>query len=556
MNDISEVDMAKDIRKLQNGSDIRGIAIDGVPGEEVNLGHDEAVAIGGAFAYWLANRVGKKVGELKICIGSDPRLSGDELKMGLARGMCCRGVKVSDAGLASTPAMFMSTVLPYFDFDGAVMITASHLPFNRNGFKFFTAQGGLEKEDIKDILQKASLLHSIPEDFSMEPVEVMDAYASHLKTLINARLEDNLEGMKIVVDAGNGSGGFFATEVLEPLGADVSGSQFLEPDGSFPNHIPNPENKDAMASITARVLETGADLGIIFDTDVDRSSAVGPDGKEISRNSIVALAAALVAADHPGGTVVTDSVTSNELHEFLEQDLGLKHLRYRRGYRNVINKAIELDKNGEDAFLAIETSGHAAYADNYYLDDGAYLAVLIVAAAARLKREGKSIGDLIAGLGAPAEAEEYRMDITDEDYVALGERVLAGLPDFIAGMNGRRATYGSADKKYTLNLSLEEPNYEGVRVNFNIVECTDDAASEEAAGDGAPAEAESAISEESAAEAEVREPEVYNGWFLLRQSLHDPVMPLNVESDRKNGIAMITPLIRLYMRQFDGIKSL
>ena len=104
----------------------------------------------------------------------------------------------------------------------------------------------------------------------------MNTYARHLREKIKREVggEAPLSGLKIVVDAGNGAGGFYADDILKPLGADISGSQFLEPDGNFPNHQPNPENKEAMASVCRAVRENGADLGIIFDTDVDRSSAV------------------------------------------------------------------------------------------------------------------------------------------------------------------------------------------------------------------------------------------------------------------------------------------
>lgn len=163
-----------------------------------------------------------------------------------------------------------------------------------------------------------------------------------------------------MVDAGNGVGGFYADQVLAPLGADVSGSQFLEPDGMFPNHIPNPENKGAIDAASKMVLDSSADLGLIFDTDVDRMGCIGATGQEINRNTLVALAAAIVLEDHPGTTVVTDSLTSDGLRTFIEQDLGGKQLRYRRGYKNVIDKSIELNKSGVDSALAIETSGHAA----------------------------------------------------------------------------------------------------------------------------------------------------------------------------------------------------
>ncbi len=135
-----------------------------------------------------------------------------------------------------------------------------------------------------------------------------------IKAGVNADEYDKpLKGLRIVVDAGNGAGGFFVEKVLAPLGADTTGSQFLEPDGTFPNHIPNPENKDAMQASKQAVLANNADLRIIFDTDVDRMAAVLPDGSPVNRDAIIAIMAAIVAKDYPGSTIVTDSVTSDRL---------------------------------------------------------------------------------------------------------------------------------------------------------------------------------------------------------------------------------------------------
>ena len=286
-------------KKLQNGSDIRGIAIDGIDGEKPNLTPKEANHIAAGFAKWLREKTGRE--DVTIAVGRDPRVSGPDFFEGLLQGFCEEGVQVFDAGMASTPAMFMATIFENVRAGGAcegsIMITASHLPFNRNGFKFFTKDGGLDKKDIARILELAE------EDAAkgagecdtraaqVADLALMDAYCIHLQQVIRAGAADGstgapdvaaakkaaekpLAGMKIVVDAGNGSGGFFAEKVLAPLGADISGSQFLEPDGMFPNHAPNPENREAMESISSQVIKTGADLGLIFDTDVDRSSAV------------------------------------------------------------------------------------------------------------------------------------------------------------------------------------------------------------------------------------------------------------------------------------------
>lgn len=135
-----------------------------------------------------------------------------------------------------------------------------------------------------------------------------------------------LAGMHILVDAGNGAGGFFATEVLQPLGADITGSQFLDPDGSFPNHVPNPEDPAAMAATIDAVKASGADMGIVFDTDVDRSGLVDRNGVAINKNKLIALMASVTLRKFPGSTIVTDSVTSSGLTKFIEK-LGGQHLR-------------------------------------------------------------------------------------------------------------------------------------------------------------------------------------------------------------------------------------
>lgn len=511
----------KDYKKLQNGSDIRGIAVEGVSEEKVNLTPKEAFHIAAGFAKWLREDKGiddscgnsSSGKELTVAVGRDPRISGPDLLSGLMKGFAAKGIKVYECGLASTPAMFMSTVFKEFECDGAVMITASHLPFNRNGFKFFTGKGGLNKNDIGLILEYANSceknndklreeIDSKERKISLEKAckaDLMTVYCAHLRKIIKdgADMGDKpLEGMKIVVDAGNGGGGFFAERVLAPLGADVSASQFLKPDGMFPNHAPNPENKEAMKAISEQVTASGADFGIIFDTDVDRSAAVDEMGNEIARNGIVAMAASLVAETGAGSTVVTDSITSTQLTEFIENELGLVHLRFKRGYKNVINKAQELNEQGTDCRLAIETSGHAALKENYFLDDGAYLATKIVVKAARLKREGKALSKVLEKLKEPADELEVRIPITCDDFSSYADRVLEELE-----------AYAAEEEE----LSLAVPNYEGVRINFP------------------------------------------DGWCLLRKSLHDPIMPMNMASDSVNGCMAIKEKMRLFLEKYSEL---
>ncbi len=552
------------MKKLQNGSDIRGIAIAGVDGEDINLDMGEAIFLSLGFADWLSKKCNKSFDNLKIAVGMDSRISGEKLKSYLIDTFCSLGISVLDCGLASTPAMFMSTVFDMTNCDGSIMITASHLPYNRNGFKYFTKDGGLDKADISDIIAFAENIsdgHIWPFDVSLENIsmavstekhlqeslhnanfetfDLITFYSLHLQRIIKDALLDNkngkpLQGLKIVVDAGNGAGGFYAKKVLEPLGADTTGSQFLEPDGMFPNHIPNPENKEAMASVCDAVKANGADFGLIFDTDVDRVSAVDKNGNPISRNAIVALAASLIADEHPDSIVVTDSVTSDHLTTFLQEDLHLKHLRFKRGYKNVINKAIELNADGSDCQLAIETSGHAAFKENYFLDDGAYLATKIVIKAAQLKAlkespdnnnndddgaaghgadggaggstdtDSCSIDSLIASLKQPLESKEFRMKILCDDFATYGADILKKLQSHIKDCEAKQ-----------FGVLLAMPNYEGVRMSFD-----------KSFGDG---------------------------WALLRMSLHDPLMPLNIESDSPEGCRKISAFLYDFLSQFKDL---
>ncbi|MFC1766096.1 phosphomannomutase/phosphoglucomutase [Planctomycetota bacterium] len=485
--------------RLQNGSDVRGVALDGVNGEPITLTIDIARTIGYAFSQWLEKHA-KRTG-LKVAVGHDSRLSSEAIKTAVFQGLKKGGCAVFDCGLASTPAMFMSTVFENHGYNGSIMLTASHLPFNRNGMKFFVREGGLGKQEIKEILTIAAETGEFPGvDLKNTPeVSLMDDYAGHLVQMIrtSAGSSQPLQGLKIVVDAGNGAGGFFVDHVLKPLGADTTGSQFLEPDGSFPNHIPNPEDKVAMDAIIAAVKDNSADFGIIFDTDVDRAGAVDKHGKPINRNRFIALMAAIVLQEHPGSTIVTDSVTSTGLKWWIEEKLGGIHHRYQRGYKNVINEAIRLNASGSPSFLAMETSGHGALKENYFLDDGAYQIAKILVKIAQLKAAGDgTVDELIAELPEPAEAIEFRAQILVDDFSAYADQVLEAFSVFVENEAG---------------WSFTPNNYEGVQVTCN------------------------------------------GGWVLVRKSLHDPQIPINIESDEPGGVASLALKVRTFLSDFSGL---
>ncbi len=469
-----------DLRALISGSDVRGKAL----GEGAVLNDALAARLGGAFACWLYRR---KEARPKVYIGRDSRLTGEALSAAFAEGLRKGGAEVVDVGLCTTPAMYMILISEGWGGDGSVMVTASHLPPERNGFKFFLPGGGIGLDTLKEILALAGNGEALSRDGgSVSSAAFLPAYRAMLRRRILACLDTDeekpLAGLHVAVDAGNGAGGFYAG-FLEELGARVDGSRYLDPDGRFPNHIPNPEDPTAMASISEAVVRSGADMGVIFDTDCDRAAIVDRSGREINRNRLIALVSAMLLNRRSGITVVTDSVTSTGLRKFLEERGGVQY-RFKRGYHNVIQEARRLNAEGVDCPLAMETSGHAALRENHFLDDGMYLVTLLIGEAMRLKRQGGDLFGLIRDLKEPAESAEVRLGITAADFRTAGEEAIRAVTDRAAADPG---------------WNIAPDNREGIRITFDL--------------DG---EKESA-------------------WFLLRLSVHDPVLPLNLESDVKGG---------------------
>ncbi|MCR4563922.1 MAG: phosphomannomutase/phosphoglucomutase [Clostridiales bacterium] len=493
------------LKYLKSGTDIRGSAVETASKSDYDLTDEVVARFTAGFVDFLMKKTGKT--SLLISVGHDSRVSAERISAAVKKELSAFDVDILDCGLCSTPAMFMTTVVK--NCDGAVQITASHHPWDRNGLKFFTRDGGLESNELDSVIAFAEN-YTPKGDAVKNTVKKIDFLADYsailrdmIKKEVNAKnYEKPLDGFKIIVDAGNGAGGFYAYDVLEPLGADISGSQFLEPDGIFPNHIPNPENKEAMNFAFRATVNSKADLGVIFDTDVDRAGCIDKSGLEINRNRLVALAAAIALEGNEGGTIVTDSVTSSGLTDFINNHLGGKHLRFKRGYKNVIDEAIRRNSEGENTPLAIETSGHAAFKENYFLDDGAYLVTKIIILAARLRKEGRDLASVISSLKEPEEAEEIRLNILCENFKEYGQKVIKELTEYAEKTDG---------------WILADDNYEGVKVSFDK--------------------------------------DNGNGWFLLRLSVHDPVMPLNIESDEPGGSKIIEEKIRSFLSGYEYLSK-
>ena len=484
--------MRSDWMQLRNGCDICGDAMEH-DGKKPLLTPQAAECIGYAYALWLARETGTTTDKLNIAVGRDPRLSGEALLRGFVRGLTAADCDVVDCGLSTTPAVFLATVEPSLNCDGAVMVTAPGQSWYVNGFRLMTRSGELTDAQAEEILREAQSV-SLPQRL-VTPKDIMSSYRERLDALAHTLLQDEakmpLLGLYVVLDAGNGSAGFYA-DFLRSLGAEVEGSRYLEPNGYFPNRKPDPEDPAALESLGRAVVENEADLGILVDSDGSRVSFADHEGKPIIGNRLIALISAILLDKTPGATIVTDSVTSTGLTRFITEWGGV-HYRFKRGAKLLIDEAIRLNEEGIDCPLAIETGGHAAFRDNYFAEDGLYLATRLVCEAMDQKREGRPLTSLLADLAEPMEHTEMRMRILPEDYRAAGQAVIENV----------------------LSHTLEDPawklstdNHEGVRITFDL--------------DGG----------------------VNNAWIQLRMSLHGPKMALYAESDVPGGVKDI--LTQLY----------
>ena len=496
---------------MANGSDIRGIAMEGLE-YEVNLTDENIRKIAKGFLSWLEENVSAKEDRYKIAIGYDGRLTGEGIKKSLTDIFLEAGIHVIDVGISTTPSLFMATQYSDYDADAGIEITASHLPKEYNGLKFFTKEGGLDSKAIHYILEKAYADDELKalNDQSGEVIEkdLIKDYAADLREKIKSgfteenRTDQPLKGRHILVDAGNGSAGFFVEEILEKLGAKTTGSQFLESNGHFPNHIPNPDDKEAMESLRSAVLKNQADMGIIFDTDADRAAVMDGEGRSINRNNLIALAASIALEDGKGGVIVTNSPVSNHAIKFIEK-IGGEVEPYVSGYKNVIDRSIALNKKDVYSPLAIETSGHAAFKENYFLDDGSYLIAKILIADAKAQLEGGSVFDLIDGLKEPLETEELRFVIDLKDYREYGLSVIDDLERM-----------GKEEEDF----EFVPENKEGVRFNVRG--------------------------------------QYGEGWFLVRMSLHEPKLVLQMENDQKDAIPVLKKTLLPFFKAYEELKDI
>ena len=387
-------------------NDIRGL----VGGEHPEWDLDGARAIGAAFAaaFELAGR--------EFVIGRDMRAGGRELSQAFAEGAMGQGAGVVDVGLASTDGLWFASGYTHLP---GVQFTASHNPATYNGVKFCLPDAAPITPELMAKIRELSYVELPPAETrgSYRTQDVLGAYAAHLHSLVDLR---GMRRLKVVVDAGNGMGGFTTPAVLGPLNIEVIGL-FLDLDGSFPNHQPNPLEPENLVDAQRAVREHGADLGLVFDGDADRCFIIDERGEVVSPSVVTALIARSELAREPGATIVVNTITSRAVAEVVAA-AGGKLTTSVVGHTRM--KAAMAEHN---AIFGGEHSAHYYFREFWRADTGMLAGLHVIAL---LGRTGRPMSELAAELPQYAASGEINSVVDD------AKAVMAQVADAFTGRGG------------------------------------------------------------------------------------------------------------------------
>lgn len=368
--------------------DIRGIA-------DKDLLDDSVTLLGKGIGTFL-----KRKGAKKMVVGRDVRLSSQRLRNALIKGLNSTGVDVTDIGVCLTPINYFGIL--HLDADGGVMITGSHNPIDYNGFKI-SAKGvvpvfGEQIQQIKEIIAAGDF------ESGSGSVSERDVFPEYI-AMIKSKLKFDRK-LKIVVDAGNGTGGLVGPQLWRDLGCEVV-EIYCEPDGRFPNHLPDPTVLKYVVDLQKKVLEVGADVGIGYDGDTDRVGLIDEKGRMIFADRFLAILSREVLERKPGSQIVFDVKCSQALPEEIEK-YGGKPLMWKTGHSLLKAKMKEVK-----APLAGEMSGHIFYSDDFFgFDDAIYVSGRLLQI---LSRSGKKLSELADEIPMFESTPEIRVEATDED---------------------------------------------------------------------------------------------------------------------------------------------
>ncbi|MDJ0923856.1 MAG: phosphomannomutase/phosphoglucomutase [Acidimicrobiia bacterium] len=429
-----------DLSAIFKAYDVRGTVPD-------QLDDDATRRIGAAFARFADTA--------RIAVGRDCRESSPDLAAALIDGITSQGVAVDDLGMITTDMVYYAAGA--MDQPG-VMITASHNPKGYNGIKLCLAGAAPVGADtgLKEVRVMAEReLEAASEPGEVVEVDPLPGYIEHLMSIVNP---DKISRLRVAADGGNGVAGVALPGVFAQIPAQLTGL-YLEPDGTFPNHHPDPLRPENLADIEALLRSDPHDLGVAFDGDADRAFFIDDQLNPLPGSTVTGIIADWFLQSHPGSKIVHNLICSKAVPETVRA-AGGEPVRTRVGH-----SYIKQVMNETGAIFGGEHSGHYYFRDNYRADSG-ILAMLVLLQV--LSEDGRPLSDLRSDYEPYAQSGEINFDVVDKDAAisAIAEALSDGDADRLDGLTvdfgDRWLNVRPSNTEPVLRLNVEAPTPEEV----------------------------------------------------------------------------------------------
>lgn len=405
------------VDKVFREYDIRGIV-----GSE--LTDDFAFALGAAFGALLKEG---NPDARSVSVGRDGRLSSESLAAHITDGIVSTGIDVFDIGLCPTPLQYFS--LHTLNLDGGIMVTGSHNPPEYNGFKISIGRETIFGQGIQRLKEKIENMAPVTGSVKgkVHHYNIVSAYSVFMKERFSFLSDDRYRRLKIVIDAGNGTGGIVAPEIFAAMGCDVV-PLYCEPDGRFPHHHPDPTVLENIQDLIRITREENADIGIGYDGDSDRIGVINNSGRIIWGDQIMIILARDILKRNPGAVVIGDVKCSQVMFDDIQKHGG-KPVMWKTGHSLVKDKMRK-----EGAVLAGEFSGHIFIAENYFgFDDALYTSFRLVEI---MKTSGMGVDALLSDIPRMQYTPEIRIDCPDSLKKAVVAELVQKCRDYALSGSG------------------------------------------------------------------------------------------------------------------------
>jgi phosphomannomutase/phosphoglucomutase len=367
-------------------------------------------------------------GHASFAVARDCRVSGPRIHAAMIRGLRSTGIEVHDLGMVPTPLLYFAVW--YEKLGGGVQITGSHNPPEYNGFKMMVGHDTLHGDDVIALRERMRTRSFATGSGALVPHPIEETYIQFVANNIDM----GARKLRVVVDGGNGAGGPVAMELYKRLGVEVIG-QFIEPDGTFPNHHPDPTTLETVEILQHAVAEHAADLAIGFDGDADRIGVVDGAGDVQWGDRLMILFARAVLAEEPGATIVSEVKCSKTLYDDIAANGGVG-IMWKTGHSPIKAK---MKQTG--AALGGEMSGHIFFEHRYFgFDDAIYAGARLFEL---LSKSEQTMGEMLANVPTMYATPELRVDCPDDVKFEVVARIVARLRDNydVNDIDGARVTF-------------------------------------------------------------------------------------------------------------------